>query len=55
MTNLLWTIFHVLGLPGLLFCVVVCVLLACPDSKLGARGPNLVGPPRLHTRCVFFR
>ena len=47
MTTLLWTIFHVLVFPGLLFCVVVGLLLAGLDRKLVARMQNRVGPPLL--------
>lgn len=55
MTNLLWTIFHVLVFPGLLFCVVVGVLLAGLDRKLVARMQNRVGPPLLQPWYDFLK
>lgn len=47
MTNFLWTVFHVLVFPGLLFCVVFGLLLAGLDRKLVARMQSRVGPPVL--------
>ena len=55
MTTLLWTIFHVLVFPGLLFCVVVGVLLAGLDRKLVARMQNRVGPPLLQPWYDFLK
>ena len=55
MTTLLWTIFHVLVFPGLLFCVVVGLLLAGLDRKLVARMQNRVGPPLLQPWYDFLK
>lgn len=55
MTDLLWTAFHVLVFPGLLFCVVLGVLLAGIDRKLVARMQNRVGPPLLQPWYDFLK
>ena len=48
MTNLLWTIFHVLVFPAPLFVVVGGVLLAGLPRRLWARMKTRVAPPLLH-------
>lgn len=55
MTDLLWTAFHVLVFPGLLFCVALGVLLAGIDRKLVARMQNRVGPPLLQPWYDFLK
>lgn len=55
MTQLLWTAFHVLVFPGLLFCIVIGVLLAGFDRKLVARMQNRVGPPLLQPWYDFLK
>lgn len=53
--TILWTIFHVLVFPGLLFCVVMGVLLAGFDRKAVARMQNRVGPPLLQPWYDFLK
>jgi len=53
--NFLWTVFHVLVFPGLLFCIVVGVLLAGIHRKLVARMQNRVGPPLLQPWYDFLK
>lgn len=53
--NFLWTVFHVLVFPGLLFSIVVAVLLAGIHRKLVARMQNRVGPPILQPWYDFLK
>ncbi len=45
--TILWTAFHVLVFPGILFCTVIGLLLAGVDRKLVARMQNRKGPSLL--------
>ena len=53
--NFLWTVFHVLVFPGLLFCIVIGILLAGIHRKLVARMQNRVGPPLLQPWYDFLK
>lgn len=53
--SFLWTVFHVLVFPGVLFCVVLSVLLAGIHRKLVARMQNRVGPPLLQPWYDFLK
>ena len=53
--SFLWTVFHVLVFPGLLFCIVLGVLLTGIIRKLVARMQNRVGPPILQPWYDFLK
>lgn len=55
LTNFLWTVFHVLVFPGLLFSIVLGVLLTGIVRKLVARMQNRVGPPILQPWYDFLK
>ena len=53
--SFLWTVFHVLVFPGLLFCIVLGVLITGLVRKLVARMQNRVGPPILQPWYDFLK